>query len=569
MNVPPPPTTDDGPPGRLDRAWPWLVALAAAGAALAVMPHLIRGMRTGDPTYIADGDALLYLAWSRDIVRHGSVTMTDAIRRPSGPMMHPGLLFVPPAWVAHALGLGMTGLGVVWRLLAGPAVALGLYAAVRPFTKTARGAAGLAAFLLFDAGLLLGEVVQREGKILLSLARGSDSYLDGVPRLLPHLRVPTPALALPFLLAHFALVHRARRLATVGPAVVAGVSLGLLFHVYFYFATAATLGTLLAWLLDRGGRRTYAVMLAAGLLLAAPAIIVGAQIKASTPPDWLVRTDKFAPVDRFDPNYLIRPRLLILAWIAAAWVVFRTRRDLLYLWACTGAGLLLVNQHVISGFNLEDFHWSYAYGTALSLLLVLLVLPWLARLGGWRWIAPLVLAVQVAIGFGLRAVEATDSGESNYYLNMLAEWRHEGFSIPPGTVMAGPYDLLLLLGAVEDVDPLAGRLVEFSSATTDEERDERDALDLVLIGLSRDRAEAEIEATTHLTGAQRAYRRKLLDTLAADPVPLVDKFGVRAVVTPAGLRPPAALGDRARRVEAGRAWDLWRVEPPPGASPAR
>ena len=530
------------------------------------MPHLVR---RGDPTYIADGDALLYLAWSRDIVRHGGVAMTDAIHRPSGPMMHPGLLFVPPAWIAHALGLGMTGLGIVWRLLAGPAVALGLYAAVRPLTKSARVAAGLAAFLLFDAGLLLGELVQREGKILLSLARGSAYYLTGVPQLLPHLRVPTPALALPFLLAHFALAQRARRLATIVPAVAAGASLGLLFHVYFYFATAVTLGTILAWLLDRGGRKTYGVMLVVGAVLATPAVVVAAQIKANTPPDWFVRTDHFAPVGRFDLAYLIVPRLLILEWVAAAWVVFRTRRDLLYLWACTGAGLLLVNQHVITGFNLEDFHWSYAYGTAFSLLLTLLALPWLARLGGWRWIAPLVVAVQLAIGFGLRAVEAIDSKESNYYLDMLAEWRREGFSIPPGTVVAGPYDLLLMLGAVEDVDALAGRLVEYSSATTDAERDERDTLDLVLIGLPRDKAEAEIEAASHLSGSQREHRRKLLDEIAADPGRWVDEFRVGAIVTPAGLRPPAALGDRARLVKEERAWGLWQVKPPPGGFPAR
>jgi hypothetical protein len=303
-------------------------------------------------------------------------------------------------------------------------------------------------------------------------------------------------------------------------------------------------------------------MLAAGAVVAAPAVIVAARIKASTPPDWLVRTDHFAPVERFDLAYLIRPRLLILAWAASAWLVFRSRRDLIYLWACTAAGLVLVNQHVLTGFNLEDFHWSHAYGTALSLLLVLLALPWLGRLGRWAWVAPLVVAVQVAIGSGLRVVEATDSGESNYYLNMLAEWRREGISIrPAGTVVAGPYDLLLLLAAVEDVDALAGRLVEYSSATTDEERDERDTLDLVLIGLPRDRAEAEIEATLHLTAAQRANRRKLVDAIAADPGPLVDKYRVGAIVTPAGLRPPAALGDRVRLVKRGRAWDYWEVPP--------
>ena len=203
MTAPTPPPAPEAP-AAAERAWPWVVALAAAGAVLSVLPHLVRLATTGEGSYVADGDGLLYLAWSRDVVRHGSLTLTDAIHRPSGPMMHPWLLFVPPALIAHVLGLGAAGLGVVWRLLAGPAVALGLYAVVRPFTRTPRGAAGLAAFLLCDAGLLVGQVLQRQAQALVAIARGSGDLLAGVPQLLPHLRVPTPALALPFFLAHIA-----------------------------------------------------------------------------------------------------------------------------------------------------------------------------------------------------------------------------------------------------------------------------------------------------------------------------------------------------------------------------
>lgn len=564
MDSPSPSPPAEAPPGR---AWPWPVALAVGGAALAILPHLVRAATAGDATYIADGDALLYLAWSRDVVRRGALEMTDAVHRPSGPMMHPWLLFVPPGLVAHALGLGMTALAILWRVLAGPAVALGLYAVVRPFARSPRAATGLAAFLLFDAGLLVGEVIQREGKILASLARGSGDFLAGVPQLMPHLRVPTPALALPFFLAHLALTHRARRLGTTWAAIAAGASLGLLYHVYFYFATAASLATALAWLLDRPARRTYTRMLLVGAAVAAPAVIVGAILKASTPPDWLVRTGKFAPVARWDPNYLIRPRLLIVAWLAAAPIVFRSRRDLFYLWACTGAGLGLVNQHILTGLNLEDFHWSYAYGTAFSLLLVLLVLPWLGRSRAWRWAAPAIVAAQAAIGSGLRWIEATDSRESRQYLAMLDAWRGEGFAIPPGSVVAAPPDLLLLLGAVEDIDPLGGRLVDFSARTTDEERDRRDALDLALIGSTPDEVEAEIVAALQINGARRDPLRALTRSYEADPGPEADAFRVAYIVTSRGRRPPPALGGRARLEKPGRTWDLWRLGPPaPGGT---
>ncbi len=558
---PPPPSTPEDQSGHGQPAWPWLIALAAAGTALAVVPHVVRAVRTGDSTYIADGDNLMYLAWSRDMVRHGSLDLTDAIRRPSGPMMHPWLLFGPSALIAHALGLGMAALGVVWRLLAGPSLALALYAVVRPFVKSPRAAAGLAAFLLFDAGLLSGQLVQRQAEILLSLARGGADVLGDVPRLLPHLRVPTPALALPFFLAHLALAHRARRLGTTASALAAGASLGLLFHVYFYFATAAALGTVLAWLLDRGGRRTYAIMLVVGGLIAAPAVIVGARIKASTPPDWLVRTDKFAPVDRRDPHNLIVPKLLIVEWVVAAWFVFRSRRDLLYLWACTGAGLALLNQHVVTGVNIENFHWIYAYGMAFSLLVALLVLPWLSRVPGWRWLAPLLVAGQVLIGSGFRVAEV-GSKESNHYLDMLDDWRSDGFSIPPGTVVAAHPDLLLLLAAFEEVNPLGGRLVDYSSATRDDERHERESLNLALIGFTPEEVVAEIARTHHLTDAERESRRVRVAELAAWPGQGIARFGVAAIVAPAGRRPPPVLGDRPRLEKGGRTWDLWHVGPP-------
>jgi hypothetical protein len=379
---------------------------------------------------------------------------------------------------------------------------------------------------------------------------------------MPHLRVPTPALALPFFLVHLALAHRARRLGTVGAAAAAGASLGLLFHVYFYFATAAALGTALAWLLDRAGRRTYGVMLIVGGLIALPAVYEGARIKASTPSDWLVRTEKFAPVDRLDPGNLLVPKFLIAEWLVAAWFVFRSRRDLIYLWACTGAGLVLINQHLVTGVNIENFHWIYACGTPFSLLVPLLLLPWLSRLRGWRWLAPLLIAAQVVIGFGLRAVEAVRSKDTNFYLDMLDQWRAEGFAIPAGSVVAAPRELLLVLGAVEDLHPLGGRLLDYSSATRDDERHERDALAQALIGSNPREIDEELARTDHLAPEEREHRPARVASLAAAPIADVDRYGVAAIVIPAGRRPPAALGDRARLVKAGRTWDLWSVERP-------
>ncbi len=219
----------------------------------------------------------------------------------------------------------------------------------------------------------------------------------------------------------------------------------------------------------------------------------------------------------------------------------------------------------MTGVNIENFHWIYAYGTAFSLLLALLVLPWLARLRGWRWIARRAgRGPGGRSGSGSGSSRPSRSKESNYYLDMLDQWRADGFAIPAGTVVAAPPDLLLLLGALEDVDPLGGRLVDYSSVDAGRgarrARLARPGPDRVHPEGGRGRRSARTQHLTAERAAAPAATR--VENLAAAPIAAVDRFRVSAIVTPAGRRPPAALGDRVRLEKAGRTWDLWRVEPP-------
>ena len=131
--------------------------LAALGALLGALPHLVAWARTGDPAYIPDMDDLLYLAWSRAVVLRGEGHLVDAVLPARGPMMHPWILFVPLAGLARALGLGMIGLGVVWRATAGAGIALGLYAAARAGGLAPRPAWVAAALLAFDPGVAYGQ----------------------------------------------------------------------------------------------------------------------------------------------------------------------------------------------------------------------------------------------------------------------------------------------------------------------------------------------------------------------------------------------------------------------------
>ena len=96
-------------------AWP---IVAALGIALATLPHLVRWWLVGDPTYFADGDGLLYHTWLREALFRGHPWMVDGVHDGRPPMMHPSLLLVPPALVAHALGGTPFLLGLVARTIA-------------------------------------------------------------------------------------------------------------------------------------------------------------------------------------------------------------------------------------------------------------------------------------------------------------------------------------------------------------------------------------------------------------------------------------------------------------------
>ncbi|MEO6810484.1 MAG: hypothetical protein ABI353_15320, partial [Isosphaeraceae bacterium] len=241
-----------------------LIVLAALGCVLAVLPHLIALAQTGDWTYIADGDELLYLAWSRDCVLHGRAHLIDAVHLVSGPMMHPRLIFVTPGLAGHWFGLGMTEIGILWRILAGIGIALGFYVAVRPGLARPGLALALAAFLLFDTGVAFGQLVQRTGEVVVSIWQSRSEFFATAPQMSPHLRVVTPGLAIPFYLVHLGLTLQARIRGDRRSIMLASLSFGLLFYVYFYFWTAAALGLVLAFMVDSKARRLYATVLVLG-----------------------------------------------------------------------------------------------------------------------------------------------------------------------------------------------------------------------------------------------------------------------------------------------------------------
>jgi hypothetical protein len=576
-------------PGRAARVAA-LSALAVAGALLGVLPHLEALRLTGEPQYVADSDNLLYLAWSRDLVRRGTPRLADAVRRPSGPMMHPPLLFVPPGLAVHAMGLDLAGLGVVWRGLAGALLALGAFAGVRPAVRSFWVALGLAAALAFSSGLLSGSPIRRDAEVAFDvLARGGREYLRGTPRLMPQFRVPTPSLVIPLLMAHYALALRARRTGRGRDVAWAALSLGVLVHAYFYFWTALLPAGALAWLLDPKGRRAYAKVAAGGLLLGLPAILQGAAIKAGTPPDWLLRTEHFLPVARLTHVTIPRAEILLVAALAA-WVVLR-RRELTYLWCGAATALALANHQLLTGLEIENFHYFQAAGVSTSLLLVhVLASPLFGAPAGSDAAEPgprtrraasaalaALVAVQVPTAFWLRWTECR-SAETVHFRALAAQLRRDLPRLPAGAVLAAEPDVQLYLAGTQDVYPLTSRLADYASGVTDAELDERAVLNAYLAGDGRERLLGRIAAPPgallvdrhYAAGrpgfdAVRARRRDLVDAILADPGAWARRFGVTHVVRPAG-DPGTNLRGLGHRVAGGEAWALWALDPPQSAA---
>lgn len=121
-----------------------------------------------------------------------------------------------------------------------------------------------------------------------------------------------------------------------------------------------------------------------------------------------------------------------------------------------GAGLLLLNHQIVSGLQIENFHYSYFWGPLCSALVLLVVLD-LVRHVSRRWLGGAVVAVvglQLATGIYLRVHESTDSLETVRLNRELGDFKRHlaGLAEPktPNSVIAGDRRYLRLSTVLED-----------------------------------------------------------------------------------------------------------------------
>jgi len=554
------------------------IACIAAGVLMAALPHFIAWAKTGRPDYVASVDDRYYLALGSQAYFNHPCMVADPVRAVGGASMHRPLPLLPGIWAAKLLGLGPLGVGLMWRVLAGATVGLGWYLLFRLKVTRPMVAASLSLILLCDTGLTHGTPLIRLFNRAVTIASlPSNSLISGGHWIHLEWRSINPATTMVYLIALIWAVLRAREVPTPARIAVAGLTFGLLFHVYFYYWTAAGFALLLALALDAGHRRTYFHVGWIGLLLGLPMVVSDFLLTRGKPSvaDMLLRCDRFLPIGRFTELILPVDMLLVLA-MGLAWVLIR-RRDLIFVWSVGAAGLLWGNQQVISGLQIENYHWSYLWGPAFEFFLVLLAAEEIGDRLKWspRACAAIgtVALVAYSVGLWIRAVEATRCTDAIANAGVISAYRAEfpsdrSAKFTANAVAAGDSDFINFAAILENLRPLDGWCAYYSPSVTDAELDDRAALNDLLLGV--DRSSFEARQRKYYEGLGFGYwhrdRSKIAERVAARLVAYdhvranlptaLNRFAVRYVGLPAGTKPDY-LARGWQLVSDGRTWKVW------------
>jgi hypothetical protein len=415
-----------------------------------------------------------------------------------------------------------------------------------------------------------GQLVYHLAKQMLSPPTLDAPFVTVVNASLPQWRILNPVTSLPWWLLFLVLTAYAVREPKHVRSFLAGVSLGLLFYIYFYLWTTAVLGLFLSLIVDRGRAKTFLTIGFVGLVVGFPSLLSSTHFRMATGDEWLHRTDKFLTVDRLEE--LLIPRVtLVLLGLLAVWVYTRAR---VWLWlvAMAVAGFLLLNHTVITRLQIENFHWNFALGPVIALLTILAIADMGEYLVGSKWFRAITVITTVCVVISafwlyVRAIDGVP--ESRIAREAIERFR----SAPPpqtlGSVAGDPtyQQLTAIQGAAR---PLSGYTAVLSPIP-DAEVDDRFALNAWLRGWDRERFEqSEKQRLANLrwgyesrrpeAAAARLHARlAAYDSVAKDPATAITRYQVTLVArtledsenVPEGWERCPALG-----------WKVWRLPRP-------
>ena len=465
------------------------------GILISLLPHIIMSFQTGSYVWIADTDELsLYLQTAAQAYWNHPFYFTDPLFTDFHPTIYPWIQLFPGTIIAKLLHLGPLGISFLWRIFAGASIAIGWYALFWQFLKKRWLACCLSMLLLSESGLIQSKIGFTGISILRNILFNTHStlFLDK-PVLHSEWRIITPGLSLIFL--QFFLWSMAYMQTNPKKIryILAGTALGLLFYAYFYFWTAAILGLALGVLVDRKRKRDYLIVSGIGILIGLPSLIKDFILKIQNSSEWAQRSDLFISIPHFSEFIFpkIAPFLLLISTI---WI-WKKREDLKFFVISACAGLLLLNHQVITGLQIQNFHWGNFFGPVISFIVMIVLVDWYHQLKRRsiviKYSLIFFLILHISLGLTLRYLEATQSKLSkellsHYQLYVKQKNAPDWKPLEPNSVIAGYDSFVNFAGILDNQRLLAGYSADLSSNINNQDWNERIVLNEILSGVNRE-----------------------------------------------------------------------------------
>lgn len=557
-----------------------LAVCIGAGFALAFAPVLIWRLKTGDWVCLNDWFTLYYLRFAAQAYYRHVFHINDVVV-PGGVTGYPWLPFVPVIYLARVLGAGPFAVNLVWILLSAIGLGPSLYFVFRYFLKRPWIAAGCTILCLSDYGFAAARPFASQLQMLASALWFHPAGLVTIPwGLLLHWRVPDPGLDLPVMFLQILTLARARERPTRLNLWLSGIAFGLLFYIFFYCWTMAMVALGIAFLLDRGARRVYAVTLCIGSAIGLPELLYSIHVSHLASAEAMRRFGLFTPAPRLYQETVPVLSLLALAAVAL-WIRKSGRFDLVYLWSLVAGGILLSRSRVISGIFFHEYHYDWLW-TPIRLALVLIVVLSIANARfRWRPIAASLwwpaLMLYFAGGVYLSAICVTRTWSGVAEVRNYTRYKSQRLAatvkpLAAGATVAGDGGFCDLAAVAEDQWVLGGEAVPISMAADDDQWESRAALNAYLVGTDRKDFERTARTAAGLWFWESpqsqpqviaAFMRKYGE-VAQTPDRFVARFGVRYVALAADKAPTAYLHEGWTMLQRGPYWQIWeRGKPRP------
>lgn len=552
------------------------------GVMMALLPSLLWWPRVGEPICIGDADEVFYMALGSQAYFNHPTYLSDPSLVSGGISIYSNLPILPGVLISRMLGLGVVGIELAWRVVAGASIALAWYILARGYMKSRWVIMVIVAMLLADGGILGSSLVVKQLVTFAKVMTGPQGAMfDYKPDIHREWRISTPALTMAYLLFHLWLVTRARKLATPQSIVLSGLSFGVLFYVYPYYWTAAGAALLLALALDAGHRRVYFWTGCLGGLVGLPHVVADLMVKQSTSPDWLIRSGKL--VSRPHLSDVGVPTIGLIVALIGLWWVWTRRRDLTYIWTLGISGLALYLNHIVTGMDIENYHWNYVWGPCFSFLLVLMGESLLPQSGRWARPAFVLLLglgiVGVSTGVTLRIAESLRNARIRELTMKYHRFREQmlvrdSVRLVPGAVVAGDEIFVDYSAIFNNTRPLDNYWIFLSPSITDVDWNRRKALNAYLISPSatEDELKKNLLSGPNWTriGAEadeekrRSDRFAVYRSMASELDSTLDHYAVRYFAIPADQPAPADFERRWVCLQKGPFWQIWERPRPSG-----